>query len=315
MMKDMPQTDPRVLIVDDERLNINILNDTLKHDYRIKVAVNGTQALERAVSHPRPDIILLDIIMPDMDGFTVCRQLKSNPSTAGIPVIFITAKSEERDEIKGLELGGADFISKPIRPDIVRARVKTHVTALLQKRQLERMHEKVLALSAIDGLTGIANRRRFDEFLIQEWSRSRRSGTPTGLLMMDIDHFKYYNDHYGHVAGDACLKRIAETVSAQVLRPPDMAARYGGEEFVCLLPDTGLSGVGKVGTGILEAVRALGLPHVTSPTAPMVTLSIGGTAVVPDESMTHLEFIDAADNLLYQVKQNGRNNALVQGIG
>lgn len=311
-MNEMPESPPRVLIVDDERLNINILNDALQDKYKIKVALNGAQALDRAMSYPQPDIILLDIIMPGMDGFEVCQKLKVNPDTADIPVIFITAKSSEEDEIRGLELGGADFISKPIRPEIVRARVKCHVTLLLQKRQLKKMHEQVLAISLLDGLTGIPNRRRFDEFLHQEWSRSRRSRTPLGLLMMDIDHFKLYNDHYGHSSGDICLKQVAGVLSTHIRRPPDLVARYGGEEFACVLPDTDLNGLRHVGRSFLESVRALGIPHAKSPVAEIVTLSIGGTTIVPSREAPVRQLIEAADALLYQAKENGRNGITIK---
>ncbi len=313
-MSTIPESPPRVLIVDDERLNINILNDVLKDKYKIKVALNGTQALERAMSDPQPDIILLDIVIHGMDGFEVCQELKVNPDTADIPVIFITSKYSEEDEVRGLELGGADFISKPIRPQIVRARVKSHVTQLLQKRQLKKMHAQVLAISRRDGLTGIPNRRRFDEFLEQEWSRSRRSGTSLGLLMMDIDHFKRYNDHYGHSDGDICLKQVAEVLNKQIRRPPDLVARYGGEEFACLLPDTELNGIRQVGQSFLESVRSLSIPHAQSPVAEIVTLSVGGTSIVPSREAPVQQLIEAADALLYQTKNNGRDGLTIKAF-
>ena len=303
-----------MLIVDDERLNINLLNDILKEEYRIKVAMNGEQALERARSHPKPDIILLDIVMPDLDGFQVCRRLRESPETAEIPVIFITSRNAESDEVMGLEMGGVDFLSKPIRPAIVRARVRGHVTQLLQKRELQRMHEQLLDLSNTDGLTGIPNRRRLDDFLSQEWSRSQRSGTPLGLLMMDIDHFKRYNDHYGHAGGDDCLKRVAARLKQQVHRPPDLAARYGGEEFVCVLPDTDLAGVERVAETLLDGIRELAIPHAQSDVAPVVTLSIGGTSLVPQRGGECEALISAADALLYESKSEGRNRATVRGV-
>ena len=306
---------PRVLLVDDERLNINLLNELLKEEYRIKVAMNGEQALERARAHPRPDIILLDVVMPDLDGFEVCRRLRENPETAEIPVIFITARNSESDEVTGLELGGVDFISKPIRPAIVRARVHCHVTQLLQQRELRHMHQRLLDLSNTDGLTGIPNRRRFDDFLGQEWSRSQRSGTPLGLLMMDIDHFKRYNDHYGHAGGDDCLKRVAACLKRQVHRPPDLAARYGGEEFVCVLPDTDLEGVERVAETILQSIRGLAIPHADSDVARSVTLSIGGTSLVPERGDDREALIAAADRLLYQSKSAGRDRATIRETG
>ena len=306
------ETQPRVLIVDDERLNINVLNEILKDEYLIKVAISGEQALERADSDPQPDIILLDIDMPGLDGFQVCERLLTNPNTADIPVIFITARNSEADEVKGLAIGGRDFIAKPIRPEIVRARVKSQVTQLLQKRELKRMHQQLLELSNTDGLTGIANRRRFDDFIQQEWSRSVRSETQLGLVMMDIDHFKFFNDHYGHAGGDDCLKQVARALEQRIRRPPDLIARYGGEEFVCVLPDTDLEGVQSVCQTLLSAIRELNIPHAKSPVADQVTLSLGGTAMIPKQETTPQQLIEAADTFLYQTKENGRNGMTIQ---
>nr|CRH07385.1 Putative response regulator receiver GGDEF [Candidatus Magnetococcus massalia] len=304
----------RVLVVDDDRLNITILNDILADDYKVKVAINGAQALDRAMTDPKPDLILLDIVMPGLDGFEVCKKLQINPNTADIPIIFITAKNSEMDEVRGLEMGGTDFISKPIRPEIVKARVRNHMIQLKQKRELQEMHRKVLALSITDSLTKIPNRRRFDEFLHQEWVRSQRTKTPLGLLMMDIDYFKNYNDFYGHAGGDLCLQKIAATLEHQVRRPPDLMARYGGEEFVCVLPDTHLDGVRKVGESILSAVHKLALPHARSAVGEHVSLSIGGTSIVPSQDQCVQNLIQSADGFLYDAKSAGRNRMTVKAM-
>lgn len=301
-----------MLIVDDERLNINILNDILKDDYRIKVATNGAQALVRAATHPRPDIILLDIVMPGLDGFHICELLQADPNTVDIPIIFITASSSETDEVRGLALGGRDFISKPVRPEIVRARVKSQIIQLMQKKELKRMHQQLLELSNTDGLTNISNRRRFDDFLLQEWSRSIRSATPLGLVMLDIDHFKLYNDHYGHAVGDRALKQVAGTLAQQIRRPPDIVARYGGEEFVCVLPDTDLEGVDTVCNSLLNAINELAIPHQTSPIADTITVSIGATSTTPQQGDGAEALISRADTLLYESKVAGRNRLTVQ---
>ncbi|MEG3639196.1 diguanylate cyclase domain-containing protein [Magnetococcus sp. PR-3] len=302
----------RVLIVDDDRMNINILNDILKQDYKVKVAMDGEQALERALSDPQPDLILLDIVMPGMDGFEACKRLQLDPRTVEIPIIFITAKNSEKDEIKGLELGGVDFIPKPIRPEIVRARVRTHLLQMQQKRELKAMNERILALSVTDALTDIPNRRHFDDFFQQEWIRSCRSQTPLGLLMMDIDYFKRYNDHYGHDGGDQCLKQVAQLLASNVRRPPDLVARYGGEEFACVLPDTDLAGVRIIGHTLLKAIQDMAIPHTQSEVAPMVTMSIGGTALVPTKDKAAVEMLRVADGLLYTSKHDGRNRLTVQ---
>ncbi|NIB39929.1 diguanylate cyclase [Pseudomaricurvus alkylphenolicus] len=305
--------EPIILIVDDDRLNLNLLNDLLKDGHRIRVALDGQQALQRARMEPRPDLILMDVVMPKLTGFEVCEQLKREAATADIPVLFITARTSEEDEIRGLSLGGADFISKPIRPEIVRARVKTHLTQLRQKRELQVMHQKLLALSIQDPLTGLTNRRGFDEFLQREWSRCLRSGSHLGLLMLDVDHFKCYNDHYGHLQGDDCLQQLAITLAEQVRRPSDLLARFGGEEFVCVLPDTGLEGVRQVGQAMLQAVRELNRPHGGCPGSAWVSVSIGGTSIVPHGEHTTQQFLQKADQLLYEAKRRGRDTLVVSG--
>ena len=303
----------KILVVDDERVNLTILNDILKDDYYVTVAMNGQQALERASSVPHPDMILLDIVMPGMDGFEVCKKLKENLKTADIPVFFITSMDSEEDEVHGLEIGAVDFLSKPIRPAIVRARVCNHLASLRQKRELERMNRAVLEFSRTDGLTGIANRGWFDEFLLQEWARAQRSQLPLGLIMMDIDHFKRYNDHYGHTGGDDCLKQVAKALKTQIQRPADLVARYGGEEFVCVLPDTDLEGVSLVGQSILTAVHTLAIPHAKSDVAQTVTLSLGGTSLVlSSQDSSPEELIQMADGLLYESKTGGRNRMTVR---
>ena len=305
----------RILLVDDERLNLNILNNLLKDEYHISVAMNGQQALERAAAHQPPDLILLDIVMPGMDGFEVCKRLKANPETEDIPVIFITAKSSELDEVAGLKQGAVDYISKPIQPAIVQARITNHLVILRQRRELQEMHRQLLAFSRTDSLTGLANRGRFDEFLIQEWSRSQRSQTSLGLLMMDIDFFKRYNDHYGHPGGDSCLKQVAKALKGIIQRPTDLVARYGGEEFVCVLSDTDLEGVREVGQAILQAIRNLAIPHEKSEVEDFVTLSIGGTSVVlARRGNSPEDLLQQADELLYQSKTAGRNRLTVQKV-
>ncbi|ARJ66840.1 hypothetical protein WV31_14745 [Magnetospirillum sp. ME-1] len=175
------------------------------------------------------------------------------------------------------------------------------------ERKLAEAHAAVLAMSRTDALTGIANRRWFDECLAQELARAQRSQTPIGLLLMDIDCFKLYNDNYGHAAGDDCLIQVARAIHEVVKRPPDLAARYGGEELVCILPDTSLDGVEAVGNAVLDSVRGLAIPHAFSKAIPIVTLSIGGVSMVPDASLTAKGLIEAADAMLYQSKESGRN--------
>jgi len=312
-MKQMKHEKPTLLIVDDERLHINILNKMLKESYEIKVALNGRQAVDRAISFPQPDLILLDIQMPELDGFKVLSLLQKDTRTREIPVIFITAMDSEGDETKGLKLGAVDYITKPFSPAIVNARIKIHLKLLKQKCELQEMHQQVLALSITDELTGIANRRRFNEFLKQEWTRSYRVESSIGLLMMDIDYFKLYNDHYGHSGGDKCLKNIAETLIREVIRSPDLLARYGGEEFVCVLPGVKLEELKKIAQKILDAIRTLAIAHEKSNIADIVTLSIGGTVMKPTVNNENFEeLIKIADSLLYESKQKGRNTMTIK---
>lgn len=307
----MSNIKPTILIVDDEPVNIKILNEILKQDHNIKVATNGHQAILQAQLQPVPDMILLDILMPDMNGFEVCKNLKNQSQTLDIPIIFITSSSEEEDESKGFEAGAVDFIAKPIRPSTVKARVKNHLLLLYQKKELQRMHQEVLALSLTDSLTGIANRRRLNEFINQEWIRAQRNQTPIGVLFIDLDFFKAYNDYYGHAAGDACLQAVSITLKNRI-REQDLTARYGGEEFVCILPDTDIGGISQVGNDILSEIRALNLPHGNSPVDDKITLSIGGTAIIPDSALFPEILIEEADKLLYVAKNNGRDKLVAQ---
>ncbi|RYY84855.1 MAG: diguanylate cyclase, partial [Comamonadaceae bacterium] len=224
----------RVLVVDDHDINVRLLQATLDAEHDVQVATDGEQALA-ACRLQAPDLVLLDVMMPGMDGFEVCRRLKADAATRDIPVIFITALGDEQAETKGLGAGAVDFISKPIRPRVVRARVHTHLTV---KRQADLLRSLVY----VDGLTGLCNRRSFDESLARECGRATRAGSPLSVALVDVDLFKRYNDHYGHQAGDDCLRRVADAMASCLQRPGDVCARYGGEEFAWVLPDTDLEG-------------------------------------------------------------------------
>lgn len=296
---DLPER-PRLLIVDDQPINIQTLHQIFQADHEVFMATSGQRALDFCRHNTPPDLILLDVVMPGMDGLEVCRQLKSSPATADTPVIFVTAQSDPTDETQALEAGGVDFISKPVNPAVVRARVRTHLT-------LKAQSELLRSLVFIDGLTGVANRRRFDEVLPAEWRRCRRSSTPLTLLMIDIDHFKRYNDHYGHPTGDACLQQVAATLKAHFSRSHDLVARYGGEEFVCLMPECDQAAGQRKAAELCAAVAALAIAHADSPTAGVVTLSIGVATVRPSCDGTPETLLAAADGALYAAKTGGRN--------
>ncbi|PYG02876.1 response regulator receiver modulated diguanylate cyclase [Thioalkalivibrio sp. ALE21] len=295
---------PTLLLVDDEPTNIQALGHLLKDDYRIRVANNGEKALALAAegAPERPDLILLDIQMPGIDGYEVCRRLKEDPHTSDIAIIFVTALDDARDEEHGLNLGAVDYIARPFNPAIVRARVNTHV-------KLKRRTDLLEQYAMLDGLTGIHNRRYFDEHLDRETRRSQREGEPLSLIMLDIDHFKGFNDHYGHGAGDRCLQKVAETLARTLNRPGDTLCRYGGEEFVALLPGTPTSGALEVAERLRSAVEERALAHEHSSAGPVVTVSLGAATFDPaGEPGADMESLLArADAALYRAKNAGRN--------
>ncbi|WP_028587819.1 diguanylate cyclase domain-containing protein [Desulfocurvus vexinensis] len=290
----------KVLLVDDSPLNITILGEALAKDYEIAVATNGADALVMAAGPRPPDLILLDIIMPGMDGMEVCAALKADPLTSDVPVIFITAMTTEEDETRGLAAGAVDYITKPFSIPIVKARVRTHV-------ELKAQRDLLRELSTIDGLTGIANRRRLDEFCAREWKRAQRAGAPLSVVMADIDHFKAYNDTYGHAAGDDCLRAVAQALGRAVQRPTDLVARYGGEEFAAVLPDTDAQGARHIAEAMRQAVADLALEHTASSVAAHVTISAGTATAVAASGATLEGLFAAADERLYAAKQQGRN--------
>ena len=293
-------TKPSILIVDDTPTNIQILAESLTADYRIKVATSGQAALDVLDKQGLPDLILLDVMMPDMDGYEICRLLKQNPETIGIPVIFVTAMSEVDDEERGLKLGAVDYITKPFHLPIVRARIQNHIKLKLMSDILESMAWQ-------DGLTGIANRRRFDVALETEWKRAQRAGAPLSLIMVDIDHFKEFNDHYGHGAGDTCLKRVAALLDSSVTRAGDMAARYGGEEFVLLMPGTDIDGARLLAEQLRSRIEEQRIPHERSNSSSCVTISAGYASVIPSQDGDASTLLEEADQMLYSAKRSGRN--------
>ena len=295
-----------VLIVDDQSTNIKMLASLLKSDYTIQVASGGARALEIARNEPRPDLILLDILMPDMDGHAVCRALKDSPATSSIPVIFISSLDEASDETRGLDLGASDYISKPFHPEIVRARVRNHMSLKIKTDMLE-------AMSHLDGLTQIANRRRLDLTLASELRRLARNGKPLGVVMLDIDYFKPFNDHYGHGRGDDCLVQVATALQRVIQRPGDLLARYGGEEFAVILPETDHDGVGRIAEAMRAAVEALAYPHAFSEVSEHVTISVGAMFVPEIKDETAEYILARADAALYDAKEQGRNRVVIAG--
>ncbi len=290
---------PRLLVVDDQPVNIQALYQAFSADHQVLMATSGEQALKLAAGQ-RPDLLLLDVVMPGLDGHEVCRRLKADAATRDIPVIFVTARTDEAAETLGLELGAVDFISKPINPRVVRARVKTHLTL---KAQADLLRQWVY----MDGLTGVHNRRHFDERLASEWARAVRNGSELSVLLIDVDFFKLYNDHYGHQAGDDCLRRVAACLRHQIKRPGDLVARYGGEEFACLLPETPLDGARTFAEHLRDSIRALGVAHARSSVAEVVTVSVGVCTKPFDAVASAAALLREADAQLYIAKSRGRH--------
>jgi diguanylate cyclase (GGDEF)-like protein len=287
-----------VLVADDDRSNLDVLVHILKSDYQVRVAKSGEAALKIA-NQFQPDLILLDILMPDLDGFEVLVRLKESDATRHIPVIFITGLNRVEDEEKGFLLGAVDYIVKPFNNAIVRARVRTHAMIVRQMREIER-------LGLVDALTNAPNRRAFDHRLNAEWSRAAREQSPLGVMIIDVDKFKVYNDTYGHPQGDVLLQAVAETLQTSLKRPADFMARVGGEEFSVLLPATDMNGALRVAEDLRAGVEAC---RISAPDAAgsSVTVSIGVGSVIPALDDVPSDFLSKVDAALYEAKKTGRN--------
>lgn len=289
----------KVLVIDDVEMNAMLIASVVATLCEVKTATSSQQGLDLAKQY-QPDLILLDVLMPEMDGFEVFRRLKHDPRTAHIPVIFLTGLATDNAEELGLNMGAADFIAKPFRTAVLLARVRNHLELVHQRQLLER-------LSHSDGLTGIANRRYFNTMLSREFSRMQRHRQSLALIMLDVDDFKAFNDHYGHLHGDQCLQQVAQAIAQCLKRPGDMVARYGGEEFVCLLPDTQLDGAFKVARDIQAAIAALRMPNEQAQATDFVTISMGVAAMMASELANGPQLLAMADERMYRAKRSGRN--------
>lgn len=290
---------PVILIVDDEISNIEIISATLEEDYEICFALSGEQALE--VAHAaRPDLIILDIVMPGMDGYELCRLIKLDPVLADVPVIFATALGAADAEVRGLSLGAIDYVTKPFQPVALRRRVANHI-------DMKRMRDQLSDLAMTDALTGLGNRRLLEQQLQGELRRLGRDGGFLSVILMDIDFFKRFNDSYGHLAGDKCLRIVGEALGATARRGGDITARYGGEEFACILPDTGHADAMQIAETMRARIEALGIPNTGSSVSSVVTVSIGVATGQCTQGMEMEFWISNADRMLYHSKSLGRN--------
>lgn len=288
-----------VLVVEDDLATQELLIHVLEEDWDILVAESGAAGL-RMAADKLPDLILMDVGLPDLEGFEVCRRLKSDPQLVSIPVVFLTSYATPDYEVGGLEAGGIDYIAKPINPMVLRARVRNHM-------ELKQGRDALEKLARLDGLTGLLNRRSFDSALDREWRRSLRTQQNISVIMIDVDFFKQFNDTYGHAAGDECLKQVAKAAEGALQRPADLVARYGGEEFVALLPDTALEGAVAVAEEIRTSVAALQIPHSSSEVASYITVSAGFATTAATKSPNPSDLVEVADAELYAAKKAGRN--------
>ncbi|MCF6235061.1 MAG: diguanylate cyclase [Gammaproteobacteria bacterium] len=273
---------------------------------------DSTDAINAAEKY-QPTVILQDLVMPDIDGMTLLRLLNKSPATSKVPVIVLSSKEDPKIKSEAFENSAADYLVKPPEKIELIARIRAHSRSYMAHQALDVVHKELKEknaelerISLEDGLTGISNRRSFDLFLQKEWDRAIRDKTNIGLVMIDIDHFKGYNDHYGHQGGDDCLRQVASALAEVVGRPGDMVARYGGEEFVVVLPNTDIQGAGLIAEKLRQKVENLALPHNYSATANYVSISLGVAGVLPTDSVPD-ELIKLADNALYEAKESGRN--------
>jgi len=304
----------KILIVEDSRANLLGLTQCVERLGAKALPVeNGSDAIDM-FCRERPDLVLLDVILPDIDGFTVARRLRAQENPGEwTPIIFLSALGEDADIAKGIAAGGDDYLPKPVSEVVLGAKIRAmqriiqmRTSLVVLARKLDSANQELQMLSARDGLTGIANRRFFDEYLSREWRRAQRNGTSIALIMCDVDHFKAFNDTYGHHEGDRCLRLVAGTILKNLERSSDLAARYGGEEFAVILPETTPGGTQVVAEKIRQAVRGLNIAHSASQHG-RVTISIGVASAEPGAETPSANLIQAADRQLYRAKHEGRD--------
>lgn len=307
-----------VLIVDDSPTIRTALRGLVeKMGHSVIEVEDGSEALQ-TYRRDRPDLVLIDVVMPVMDGYEAARQMREIRPDEWIPIIFLSSKEADQDLDRAIEAGGDDYLVKPVSFVVLNAKIRalqriesTRVKLLETSRELAAANRELENLSRQDSLTGIANRRYFDSYLLSEVKRASRDREPLSLILADVDNFKAYNDCYGHQAGDDCLRHVATALKSVGKRPADLAARYGGEEFAMVLPGTTVEGAVDVAKSLVRTVEGMSIPHARSGVSNTVSLSQGIASMIPAHDTTPEAIIELADQALYQAKQQGRNRYVI----
>jgi diguanylate cyclase (GGDEF)-like protein len=308
----------KVLIVDDSpTIRAALRNLVEKMGHSVIEAEDGSKGL-KIYGQDGPDLVLIDVVMPVMDGYEAARQMRESRPDEWVPIIFLSSKEADQDLDRAIEAGGDDYLVKPVSFVVLNAKIRAlqrieaiRIKLLETSRELAAANRELESLSRQDGLTGIANRRYFDSYLVNEVKRASRERQPLSLILADVDHFKAYNDFYGHQAGDDCLRQVASALKSVGRRPADLAARYGGEEFAIVLPATAMEGAVDVAKSLIRAIEGMAIPHVRSGAGACVSLSQGIASMIPVQDTKPENVIELADQALYQAKQQGRNRYVV----
>jgi len=320
----------KVLLVDDQLLVGEAVRRALLQEPKVEFhyCANPTEAI-RVAKEIKPTVILQDLVMPNVNGLDLVREYRADPATRGTPIIVLSSKGDPTVKSDAFQAGANDYLVKlPDQIELI-ARIRYHSMAYVNQlqrdeayralresqQQLMETNRELERLTNVDGLTGLSNRRYFNEYMDAEWKRAARSNKPLSILMIDVDHFKLYNDTYGHIAGDDVLRKVALALKQGCRRSTDLAARYGGEEFAVVLPETPFAEIQRLGEKICQAVEALGLPHSASSAGKCVTISVGGSTTVPQHGEAFSQLVDTADKALYEAKRAGRNRVATRSQG